>query len=59
MHVFKSCELMDGGGKHISNMITQLGWDTLEHILCTDDLKVLPHFVTFLITYLYLDLGMQ
>lgn len=51
--------LIDRGGRHISDMITLSGWDSLEHVLCTDDLKVFPHFVTFLITYLYLDLGIQ
>lgn len=51
--------LIDGDGKHISNIIILSGWDTLEHVLCTDDLKVFPHFVTFLITYLYLNLGIQ
>lgn len=40
-------------------MITLLGGDTLEHILCADDLEVFPHFVPYLITYLHLDLEMQ
>ena len=57
--MFTSCELTDGGGQHISNMITLSGWDTLEHILCTGDLNVFSHFVSILISYLYLDLGIQ